>query len=87
MSRILTRPEFLDLEQPTVLQALLLHIVEQADVAGFDGYGRPVLRLEFACEDWLLDKLAALGAAAEDLEDDDPAEQDDPGEDIDAVLA
>ena len=79
--------QWIDLESPTVLRSLLRHIVEHADVAGIDAFGRPVLRFEFACEHWLLDKLAALGATAEDMEDDDPLENDDPAEDIDAVLA
>jgi hypothetical protein len=70
-----------------VLRALLRHIVEHADMAGVDAFGRPILRFEFAADDWLLDKLAALGAAADEMEDDDPAENDDPTEDIDAVLA
>lgn len=60
-----------------MLRALLRHIVEHADCEGFDAFGRPVLRFEFACEHWLLDKLAALGAGDEDLEEDDPAEEDD----------
>ena len=93
MAELSTPAAFLDLEHPTVLRALLRHIVEHADCDGVDAYGRPVLRFEFACEAWLLDKLAALGAGDEDLEpddhaeDDDPAEEDDPAEDIDAVLA
>jgi hypothetical protein len=93
MAELVTPSQFLDLEHPTVLRALLRHIVEHADCNGIDACGRPVLRFEFACEHWLLDKLAALGAGEEDLEPDDhlaedsPAEDDDPKEDIDAVLA
>ena len=87
MAELLTPSAFLDLEHPTVLRALLRHIVEHADCDGVDAYGRPVLRFEFACEAWLLDKLAALGSGDEDFEDDDPAEDDDPKEDMDAVLA
>lgn len=93
MADLVIPPEFLDLEHPTVLRALLRHIVEHADCEGTDAFGRPVLRFEFACEEWLLDKLAALGAGDTELEDDDPAEEDDvaedddPREDIDAVLA
>ena len=77
----------LTLDEPRVLQALVRHIVEHADLVGYDAVRRPVLRFEFACEHWLLDELAALEAPDEDIEDDDPAEQDDPAEDIDAVLA
>ena len=92
MAELSIPPEFIDLEHPTVLRALIRHIVEHADCDGVDAHGRPVLRFEFACEAWLLDKLAALGAGDEDLEEDDPAEDDsaeddDPREDIDAVLA
>ena len=87
MADLVIPPEFIDLEHPTVLRALLRHIVEHADCEGVDAFGRPVLRFEFACEAWLLDKLATLDAGDEDLEDDDPAEDDDPKEDIDAVLA
>lgn len=87
MAELVIPPQFLDLEQPTVLRVLIRHIVEHADCDGIDALGRPILRFEFACEQWLLDKLAALGAGDEDLEEDDPAEEDDPKEDIDAVLA
>ena len=44
MAELLTPPAFLDLEHPTVLLALLRHIVEHADCDGVDAYGRPVLR-------------------------------------------
>jgi hypothetical protein len=87
MAELVIPPECIDLEHPTVLRALLRHIVEHADCEGLDAFGRQVLRFEFACEEWLLDKLAALGAGNEDLEEDDPAEEDDPKEDTDAVLA
>ena len=87
MADLVIPPEFLDLEHPTVLRSLLRHIVEHADCDGVDAFGRPVLRFEFACEPWLLDKLATLGAGEEDLEDDNPPEDDDPKEDIDAGLA
>ena len=30
---------------------------------------------EFAAEPWLLDKLAVVGSAEEDVEDDDPGEE------------
>lgn len=76
MADLVIPPEFIDLEHPTVLRALLRHIVEHADCEGVDAFGRPVLRFEFACEEWLLDKLAALDAGDEVLEDDDLAEDD-----------
>ena len=87
MADLVIPSEFIDLDHPTVLRALLRHIVEHADCDGIEAYGRPVLRFEFACEPWLLDKLAALGAGDEDLEDDDPAKDDEPKEEVDAVLA
>ncbi len=74
MGHVIFSPAFIDLEHPAILRALFRHILDHADVAGVDVRGRPVLRFEVVCEPWLLDKLAAFGAAEEDLEDDDPAE-------------
>ncbi|MFO1067049.1 MAG: hypothetical protein U1E14_00815 [Geminicoccaceae bacterium] len=74
MAAVIVTPEFINLEHPAILHAILLHLVENADVIGHDRRGLPVLRFEFVAHPWLLDKLAALGAAEEDFEDDDPAE-------------
>jgi len=52
----------------------LRHIVEHADVVGEDVRRRTVLRFELAAEPWLIDRLATLGAADEDREESDPAE-------------
>ena len=65
----------------------LRHIVKPANDGGIVAFGRPVLRYKFACDDWLLDKLAALGAVNEYREGDDPAEQDDRMENTDSMLA
>ena len=79
MAAVIVTPEFIDLDAPAISRALLRHIVHHADRIGIDTRGREVLRFEFAAPPWLLDKLACLGAAAEDLEEDDPAEDDDDG--------
>ena len=60
-----------DLSHPQIAQALLLDILDSADIVGHDHKGRAILRFDFAVEPWLLDKLAAVGAADEDLEDDE----------------
>ena len=39
------------------------------------GNGPAIMRFEFAAEPWLLDKLAVVGSAEEDVEDDDPGEE------------
>jgi hypothetical protein len=70
MGTIRTTPQFIDLEHPEVARALLRHIVDGADIVGEDLRGRPVMRFEFAAEPWLIDKLATLGAAEEDKEED-----------------
>ncbi|MEO1020055.1 MAG: hypothetical protein AAFY56_20545 [Pseudomonadota bacterium] len=59
--------QFINLDDPRTAQALLRHIVDRADVVGEDLAGRPVLRFEFAAEPWLLDKLASLGAATDEM--------------------
>ena len=74
-ARILVTPEFIDIEHPLIARAPLRHIVEHADIVGQDHKGRAIMRLEFAAEPWLLDKLAVMGARDEDLEDDDPGEE------------
>lgn len=68
MSEIIVTPEFINLESPPVMRALLRHIVEHADIIGEDIAGLPVLRLEFSCAPWLIDKLAAFDASREDHE-------------------
>lgn len=68
MSKVMITPEFIDLESPPVMRALLHHLFEHADIVGDDPRGRPVLRFEFACPSWLLDKLASFNASREDLE-------------------
>ena len=77
MAAVIVTPEFIDLDAPAISRALLRHIVLHADRIGVDAQGHEILRFEFAAAPWLVDKLASLGAAAEDLEDDDPAEDDD----------
>jgi hypothetical protein len=69
MGTIRTSPQLVDLEHPEVARALLRHIVDGADIVGQDPRGRPIMRFEFAAEPWLVDKLAALGAAEEDREE------------------
>lgn len=68
MDRIVVTPEFIDIEASPVARALLAHIIDHADIVSHDHAGRPVMRFEFSCEPWLLDKLAAFGASREDLE-------------------
>ena len=62
----------LNLAHPDILRAILSRIVETGDVIGRAGPRRTVLAV--TVDDWLVDELAALGAGAEDREDDDPAE-------------
>lgn len=69
MPAMIVTPQFVDLEHPVVARELLRHIVEHGDIVGNDVRGRTILRFELVAEPWLLDKLAALGARAEDLED------------------
>ena len=68
MSKIFVTPEFLNLDSPIITKAILQHIISHADIVGEDSGGRPVMRFEFACEPWLMDKLAGYGAAKEDYE-------------------
>ncbi len=68
MSNVFVTPNFLNLESPLITRAILKHIIAHADIVGEDAGGRPVLRFEFACEPWLIDKLASYGAAEEDAE-------------------
>ncbi len=56
----------LNLEHPAVLRAVLAQVVRTGDVLGPAGPGRTLLAV--AVDDWVIDELAALGAAAEDLE-------------------
>ena len=68
MSKAVITPEFMNLESPMVMRALLHHVIEHADIVGDDRSGRPVLRFEFACPPWLLDKLSSFNASLEDFE-------------------
>lgn len=68
MSNVIVMPEFLNLESPCLARALLKHIVEHAEIVGEDMSGRPVMRFEFVCPPWLMDKLAALSVDGENLE-------------------
>ncbi|MEO1020147.1 MAG: hypothetical protein AAFY56_21035 [Pseudomonadota bacterium] len=73
--------QLINLDDPETTRALLRHIVDRGDVVGEDLTWRPVLRFEFAAEPWLLDKLANLGAAGDELE----AESDQ--DELDAAIA
>lgn len=42
MSRAIVTPEFIDLEAPPIMRALLAHILDHPDIAGEDAKGRPV---------------------------------------------
>lgn len=62
----------LDLDHPDILKAILGRIVATGDVLRpIPGEGRTVLAVEV--DDWLIDELAALGAADEDAEDEPAA--------------
>jgi hypothetical protein len=69
MAMIRTTPQFIELDHPLVARALLRHIVEHADVVGDHYRGRPIMRFEFAADPWMVDKLVAMGAGEENLED------------------
>jgi hypothetical protein len=56
----------INFEAPPIMRAVLRQILETGDVLGRDASGRVVITL--AVEEWLLDKRAAFGAEAEDLE-------------------
>lgn len=75
MTNIIVTPEFLNLEAPRLAKAVLDHIIAHADIVGEDPSGMAIMRFEFVCPPWLLDKLAAYGAADEHME----AEPDDCG--------
>jgi hypothetical protein len=68
MSNVVVTAEFMNLESPHLAKAILAHIIANADIVGEDLRGRPIMRFEFSCEPWLMDKLAVFGAADEDLE-------------------
>lgn len=68
MSKVIVTPEFLNLESPHLTRAVLEHIIASGDIVGEDIGGRPVMRFEFVCDPWLLDKLAGYGTADEDME-------------------
>ena len=68
MSNVIVTPEFMNLESPRLAKVVLEHIIAHADIVGEDPDGRPVVRFEFACPPWLMDKLAAYSAAAEHME-------------------
>ena len=70
MSNVIVTPEFLNLEAPRLAKVVLEHIIAHADVVGEDPCGRPIIRFEFVCPSWLMDKLAAYGAADEHMEAD-----------------
>ena len=76
MSNVIVTAEFLNLEAPHLAKAVLEHIIANADIVGEDDSGRPIMRFEFVCPPWLMDKLAAYGVAREHLE----AEPEDCGE-------
>jgi hypothetical protein len=68
MSNVVVTPEFLNLEAPRLARAILEHVIAHADIVGEDPAGSPIMRFEFVCPPWLMDKLAAYGAAGEDIE-------------------
>ena len=68
MSKVLITPEFINLESPPVMRALLHHLFDHAHIVDHDVSGKPILRFEFACVPWLMDKLAAFGASDDDHE-------------------
>ncbi|MGI9449847.1 MAG: hypothetical protein ACR2QH_04270 [Geminicoccaceae bacterium] len=68
MSNVIVTPDFLNLESPAREKAVLEHIIAHADITSVDPGGRPVMRFEFVCPPWLMDKPAAYGAAGEHME-------------------
>ena len=68
MSNLVITAEFMNLESPHLAKAILAHVIANADIVGEDLRGRPIMRFEFSCESWLMDKLAVFGAEDEDLE-------------------
>lgn len=75
MSKVVITPECINLESPPVMRALLHHLFDHADIVDHDDTGKPILRFEFACTPWLLDKLSSFNASREDLEP-EPIEDD-----------
>jgi hypothetical protein len=59
----------INLEAPPIMRAVLRQILETGDVLGKDASGRVVITL--AVDEWLLDKLVAFDAEAEDLENEE----------------
>jgi hypothetical protein len=82
MGKDIVAPVFIDFEHPAVMHAMILHILEHADIQGTDQRGRPVMHFEFPVEDWMIDKLALFGVRDEDLE---PEAVEDGDEDVDEV--
>lgn len=69
MARARVTPEFIDLDHPLIARAILMQILDHTHVVGTDDRGWPIIQHEFACPPWLLDKLAVMGSAEEDLEE------------------
>jgi hypothetical protein len=80
MAKIVSDPTFLDLEHPATMRAIIQHILDHGHIEGCDPSGVPIMTFSFPAEPWLISKLAAFGAALEDLEPDEDLE---PEEDID----
>ena len=66
----------LPLDPGAQARTLLRHLLEAGDVIGRDAAGRTVIQL--AADDWLLEQLMTFDAGAEDLEDDDEADDSPP---------
>lgn len=77
MKKIVVTREFVNVESPPVMQAMIGLFLEHVHIAGHDARGWPILSFEFACAPWLVDKLAAFHATCEDLEP-EPAEESTP---------
>ncbi|WP_027132497.1 hypothetical protein [Geminicoccus roseus] len=69
----------IDLSQPAAMRAVLTQLLHHADLAGFDRRGRPIVRIQTSVPLWLLDELLVFGSEDEDLEEDDPAEDEEGG--------
>ena len=76
MSKVVITPECINLESPPVMRALLHHLFDHADIVDHDQAGRPILRFEFTCAPWLMDKLSSFNASRADFEP-EPIENDD----------
>ena len=68
MSKVVITPERISLESLPVMRALLQHLFDHGDIVGHDPTGKPILRFEFACAPWLMDKISSFSASREDLE-------------------